>query len=628
MLARSILYILKPFIFILGFFALNRLIFIVYHADKFTSITVGERLSALWHAVHLDISAASYIMILPVIALLVQAWLPFTFLKYFQRLYYGVLIFLLSVISTVDLPLYEEWGTKLHYKALLYMQHPAEVMASASSSPIFWLILILIAQVAVGWILYQRWAHVVLLLGKLRIVQKLLFLAGFFPAMGLIMVGMRGGFQEIPISQSASYHSSKHILNHTSVNSAWSLIHSLIENWENLDNNPYEQFPAETAEKIVDELHRAAGDSVTYILNHPTPNIVLIIIEGWTADIVEALGGEKDVTPYFGELVEQGLLFEQCYASGMRSDKGIVAMLSGFPSQPATSIATQPAKSEQLPCLSKGLKPAGYSSAFYFGGDLNYGNIKSYLLGQQFEELVEGADFPKSISRASLGVPDEFVLQRLALDLDKKTAPFFTAIYTLSSHEPFDIPEKWQGHFDPKELSHPEAARYLDAVRYADHCLGEFFNKARKSPWYQRTLFVLVSDHSHHWPRNRLIYRPERHLIPMLFFGEALRDEFRGQRFGAPANQSDLPATLLAQLNLPHSHYRWSRNLLKEGTPEFGFYTFIEGYGFVRGSSSFSWENRFQQYTHQDFESPEVGEALLRDGGAYMQEVFRDYLEY
>ncbi|MFH1540445.1 MAG: sulfatase-like hydrolase/transferase, partial [Elusimicrobiota bacterium] len=220
----------------------------------------------------------------------------------------------------------------------------------------------------------------------------------------LLFLGIRGGIQQIPIQQSDAYFSKHNVLNLAAVNSGWNLAQSIIENKKVIEKNPFQYYPFDEAKKIVQELHNVKKDTTINILN-PTrnssnglktnlPNIVLIILEGWSGDLVKSLGGYDSITPNLEKLISEGILFENIYAGGSWSDHGISAIFSAFPAPPmGLSIIAQPNKYIHLPCISEELKNTGYNTSFLFGGQLSYGNIKAYLYYNKFDKIIEGKDF-------------------------------------------------------------------------------------------------------------------------------------------------------------------------------------------------------------------------------------------
>ena len=199
-----------------------------------------------------------------------------------------------------------------------------------------------------------------------------------------------------------------------------------------------------------------------------------MILEGWSGDLIKSLEGYDDVTPNFEKLIKDGVFFENIYASGSLSDQGMAAVFSAFPAQPSVSIISQPNKYNQLPCINTELKEKNYTTSFMFGGQLSYGNIRAYMYFNGFDKIVEGKDFDSNIPCGKLGVHDEYLYQRQLKELSNEKQPFFAAMFTLSSHSPFDMPMKekltWGG----------DENGYINSVLYADQKLYEFIENDKK----------------------------------------------------------------------------------------------------------------------------------------------------
>ena len=313
---------------------------------------------------------------------------------------------------------------------------------------------------------------------------------------GFLIVGLRGGVQQIPINQSQSYYSDHNILNIASVNNAFNLYISIFENLKNFDNDPYTFMEPAKASELMTKIYRTKTDTTISILKLKQPNIVLLILESWSADLIQDLGGEPGITPNFRELEKNGILFDQLYASGSRSEQGMASIFSGFPAHPVSSITVQPDKVVSLPSLVKDLHGTGYATAFYFGGQLIYGNIKSYMIFNGFGKIMEGQDFPKNLPQGKLGIHDGYTLNYMVNDIDAMKTPFFASLFTLSTHSPWDQPYERPLKWGDNENN------YINAAYYTDHCLGEFFQNARKKAWFDSTLFIIVADHSHNSYRN------------------------------------------------------------------------------------------------------------------------------
>lgn len=372
------------------------------------------------------------------------------------------------------------------------------------------------------------------------------------------------------------------------------------------------------AAQIMKKIYQTTVDTTIHVLKTDRPNIVLFILESWSADLIEDLGGKPGITPEFKKLQENGILFDQIYASGSRSEQGMASIFSGFPAHPISSITVQPDKIVKLPSVVKDLSKAGYTTAFYFGGQLIYGNIKSYIFFNGFDKVMEGADFPESLPQGKLGIHDQFTLSYLLDDLTNMKQPFFASLFTLSTHSPWDQPFE-------KPLKWGDNEReYINAAYYTDHCLGKFFETARQKPWFNNTLFIIVADHSHNSYRNWHPESKEYHKIPMLFYGNVIKEEFRGTRWKKLGDQYDLPVTLLAQLNIPSPKFQYSKNLFNPYSPDFAYYSTEDGVGWIRPDTYFTYEKTSNFYYW--WNDPKLTDSVKQEGFAYLQTVFSDYM--
>ena len=433
-----------------------------------------------------------------------------------------------------------------------------------------------------------------------------------------MFIGLRGGIKQIPINQSESYYSDHNILNIASVNNAFNLYISIFENLQNFDHDPYMFMDKASAARIMKNIYYTSTDSTRSILKTKRPNVVLLILESWSADLIEDLGGKPGITPEFKKLEKNGILFDSVYASGSRSEQGMASIFGGFPAHPVSSITVQPDKFVKLPSLVKELMQNGYRTAFYFGGQLIYGNIKSYIIFNGFNQIMEGADFPKALPQGKLGIHDEFTLGYLSGDVGKMKQPFFAALFTLSTHSPWDQP-----YGKPLDWGDNEH-QYINAAYYTDRCLGAFFETAKKQPWYDSTLFILVADHSHNSYRNWHPQSREYHKIPMLFYGNVIRPEYRGTMWHRLGNQHDLAATLLGQLQLPSGKFRFSKNLFNPTAPRFAYYSTEDGVGWVRPNGYFTYEKKSDFYYW--WTDPNLPDSIRQEGKAFLQTVFSIYM--
>lgn len=610
----------KYILFWMLVFTLQRILFFTNFYERFSSISLEEKLLLFIKGLRLDLSMSGYFLL--VIVLILIAQLIFTQRVYlFNKIvntYTIVLICIVILFGLIDLGIYHEWGTKLNSRAIEFLiLSPGEAIASSSSSPIGFNALLLITQLLLFIPIYLKFF-------KFKFIKEFNYIPRIFSNLiiaSLSVLMMRGGTQLAPINQSAAYFSKKTLVNHASLNTEWNLMHSVLENHFS-NENPYVFLKEKQAKQIIDSLYKSNPDSSTKILNNERPNIVFIILESFTSDVVEHFGGDKGVSPNLSRMAKEGISFKNIYASGDRTDKGMIAILSAFPSQAVRTIIQQPDKFEKLPSMPKSLEKQGYTNSFFYGGESEFSNFKSYLIAAGIDDIVDKNNFSSEQMNSKWGAHDGFLFERVLKDLDQKKEPFFSVVLTLSSHEPFEIPVP--SKFTKKDLP----SKFRKAAHYTDQCLANFIQQAKKANWYKNTLFVIVADHGHRLPREyKTAYDVLKFRIPMVFYGDVIKDEYKHLVVDKIGSQTDIAHTLLSQLNITDSSYFWSKDLFNKSSKNFAFYSYDNGLGWVDEHNRYTMDNITKELTSRKNYSKKWDDKML-NGKAYMQMVFTQYLNY
>lgn len=563
----------------------------------------------------------AYISAIPLIFYIAFLFIKRTFLPpIVGKLYVIFLLVIFVFVGGFNWNLYREWGAKINYRAVdMAFNSPAEAMASSASQPILLSAFIVLALLVMGMILSNLLIDYKVADRKAPLLQKI---SGSFAAILVLVIIARGGWQLTPVNQSMAYFSNEPILNHAAVNTEWNLLQDIINNKFEV-KNPYQYYNPKESEKIVRKLYPALSAATESILTTPKPNVVLIIVESFSASLIESLGGEKSVAPITTELGKEALLFTDIYAVGVRTDKGVIGILSAFPSQAIRTIMKQNDKQEKLPAIAQEMKNNGYNTSFYYGGESEFFNMKSYILSHGYSRLVDQHSFKKKDMNSKWGTFDHIVFRKNAADLDKTKAPFFSTILTLTNHEPFEIPGA------PRFKGDDVDNKYRSTFFYTDSSIGAYIKEAKTKKWYKNTLFVIIADHGHRLPGTISEYEAKRYHIPLLFFGDVLKPEFKGKRIDKTGSQTDLAATLLGQLNIDHSRYKWSKDLLNSETKGFAFFNWDNGFGFATKEQVISFDNVGKRIIHRkNPENTQNDEELARYGKAHMQRVFQEYLNY
>lgn len=291
--------------------------------------------------------------------------------------------------------------------------------------------------------------------------------------------------------------------------------------------------------------------------------MVIILLESWLARFVGALGGKPDVTPNFDRLAEKGILFENFFATGTRTNRGIPSALCSSPSSPVRSIMKKLSVDRPFTSLAEILKKRGYKSIVIYGGDLEFDNMEGFLHSEGFDTFIGQRDFPSKASLGKWGVPDHIVFKRANQEFSKfGDRPFLGVILTLSNHEPFLLPSQDFEIF-PKSVPH------------SDWALGEFFHEAEKEPYFKNTIFILVADHGKLLKSQSDLPWNRFHVACLIYAPHLLSSS--PKRVSRIASQTDLLPTILGLLGKPFLHQSWGRDLLSLPPEDGGFAMMVDG---------------------------------------------------
>ena len=426
-----------------------------------------------------------------------------------------IILILSSVIVISDLELYLNWGFRMDSTPLLYLTNPKEAMASTELWLEIVLFLLTVGYVFLGIYVYNRLIKKrVLEIEKSNLVSPLFLLL----LTGSMILPVRGSLGIAPMNTGMVYFSENKFANHAAVNVVWNVMNSIV--YMNNNEKTYDFMNDEIAERLTDQLNKKRGEGIK-LLKKENPNIVIIILESFSSKVVTELGGKWKAAPNFDELTQQGILFKHFYANGSRSDKGIVSVISGFPAQPTSSIIKTPNKTESLTSLFKSLESKSYSSYFYYGGNIDFANMRSYFINSGVDKIISIEDFNSKLNNSKLGVHDEYLFDRLYSDIVSHKGPFIKTVFTLSSHDPFDVP------MQPIFKGTDRSTLYLNSIYYTDSCLGKFFADMKKTEVWNNTLFILVADHGSPRPGDSQNHDLAKFEIPMLWLGGVLNDSVK-----------------------------------------------------------------------------------------------------
>ncbi len=610
MLLKQIIHLIKYFLLWLIYFWVAKVIFLLYNLTLSEELNLREIAGIFRFGLVMDVSTACYLLGFPALLFVFRFLISAKAMNRMVYIYTAVVTIIVSFLQTLDLALYPHWGTKINFSVMNFIHDPVSLRATIGFEDIVLALLFTLALTALFLWLYKkllpsgiapegrtRWHH--------PLIQLILGAA--------LIIPIRGGFNTSPLTHSSVSFSSKLYVNQSATNYLWNFFKSYLKR-ESL-TNPCTYFSREESEALFSEFMNRNKATIPTMLIKPhqekAPNVVLIILESFSNKAIASLGGVPGVTPNLDELIGESTVFTNFFASGNRSDRGMAALLAGYPSLLTTSIMRYPEKMRSLTLLPQYFNRHGYHTSFYYGGDINFYNLRSLVLQSEYKEIVSKEDFPAEQGRMSKwGVPDGYLFERAADDLQQMREPFMQTIYTISSHHPFDVPfSKIQGN--------TQEEMFLNSIAYADSCLGVFVQRLRESPLWDKTLLIVTSDHGALEPGSTDITDAATYRIPLVWAGGVV-DSIR--QIETITQQIDLGITLIHQLGWESDDAPFARDFFSSAP--YAFYMHNEGWGYVTHKGVALYSRTTDGFT----ETPPGDRLNLNHSKAYMQVLHEDFV--
>ena len=600
----NIFFIKSVFVVLLSFFAdcllfllIQKPLFMLYNWQKADVAQTRHELGAIYrHGLILDAATAGYLQLLPILVLTVaQVYAGWPFANVLT-IYNVVIAILLALIVAADAILYGFWDSKIEASVLLYLDSPGKFKSVST----FFLIASVGGALLLACMCFccLQWPYIWIpsndllptsLWSRLGAALGMMILC-----IGLFFAVIRGGIGKHgkvhkPNTPAKVFYSSVPYFNHAALNPVFNFLYTLSK-FQRFDRE-FQFMSNEESRAAYNRvfLHNGASDDAnteaTTLLTTSRPNIVLFIMESFSWNFIKSLGGMDGVTPNFENLIREGIFFTNCYCSSVRTDRGIVAIESGYLAQPTTSIIKYSHKISTLPGLPKTLRQHGYDTLLVHGGDLRIFNKYEYYQQCGHSCMVGIEDFPASAATQKWGVPDHVVMEWLSDNVlhrykEHPQQPWMITMQTLSSHIPYDVP--WNILDDAEK----------NAFAYTDRALGQFVERMKDSPVWDNLLIICIADHSiqrHDMPP---FLKKHAH-IPWLMLGGAVKQPMVIDKI---VNQTDLPATVLAMLGLPHGDFIFSHDVFSEAyTYPCSFNTYNNGFLFRDMHGCTLFDNNSQQ---------------------------------
>lgn len=630
---KQIIWFVKTYATFVVLFVLQKPLFLFLEKGSATQPVDNiftELPAVIWHGLPLDLSMAGYLSVIPGFLSIAVVWLKRDLVKPIMNIYFIIASLFITCSFLLNASLYPYWKYPLDSTPLFYFfTSPADAIASVSIWQVILSIVILIVLTTGVWFTLRMRGE------KRRCYSRYSYGYGGFGSgkrnrfddfdrhrgrtsiillllTGLLFLPIRGGITVSTMNTGQAYYSQNAYLNHSAVNPLFSLLES-ITHQEDFASQ-YRFMKDKEADKIFATMTSTSDENTYPLLNEATfkkgtPDILIVIMESFASDIMPSMGSYKDVAVCLDSIAQQSILFTRFYANSFRTDRGMVSILSGYPAQPTTSIMRYPRKTSQLPSIARNLaKYKNYKTTYYYGGDADFCNMRSYLVSQGYQHIISDANFPIEDKLSKWGVPDHIVAARMMEDIkaqQNEKRPMLRIFQTSSSHEPFEVPY------------HRLKDKRLNAFAYTDSVMGAIVREYRKLPRWKNTLIVFVPDHVGGYKENLNDHDRSRYQIPLILAGGAIS---RPMKVGIIGSQHDIAATLLGQLGVEHREFTFSKNMMSDATPKFAFFAVNDAFGIVSEENSLIYDNRAKRTV---YDKGEKGFNLKR-GQAYLQKLYDD----
>lgn len=570
----SLLYLLGIHLIALLFFFLFRLVLFLSIDYQFPPDIQNDFLmqaTAFVKGLWFDNVIACYILLLPLVIL----WIAALCNRYPKRVFgfisvYFILLYSLSfIISAANIPYFSYFFKTINSSIYNWFGYGATTVGMVLGETSFY------------FPIFLGLASILLLTGSVlrlssrfhRLIQskstpvgpadRLCLFAVGAVCTGLCLFGIRGRTGYNPIRVSQAYYCTDPFLNQLGINPVFSLLTGTLDDHRK-ENRYLRLMPEQEAiTRLQHLLHRKGIEGISPIAREvkspavPTrKNVVLIFMESMSARLMAHFGSAKKLTPFLDSLYRESLCFDRFYSAGIHTNHGVYATLYSFPA----ILKRNAMKGSAVPVYSglpTVLKDNGYRNLFFMTHESQYDNMNAFLRTNGFDEIYAQENYPEDKIVNSFGVQDDF-LYRYALPVlnqkAKEGQPFFTVLLSISNHPSYVIPPYFK----------PHSTRLEDQiVEYADWSIRQFMQEARKQPWFDNTLFVLLGDHG------KLVGSPDCEIpqsynhVPLLIYGKGIEPGIRQE----PGGQTDVAPTLLGLLNISYTQNDFGINLLTEQRP-------------------------------------------------------------
>jgi phosphoglycerol transferase MdoB-like AlkP superfamily enzyme len=543
--------LLKYYLYMISIFFIGRVSLFILYFDNFKDSGANYWLTFLY-GLRMDTITASVLLIVPVILLSFSPNIFKNLVNTLLKYYFLIILSLIIYIENATFPFVAQYDMRPNYLFVEYLIYPKEVFAMIFAD---YKLELFVALVMISIFIYLYLKHYKNSFARVFETSYIKRIALFIPLALLVFIGIRSSFGHRSANTSDAMYSSNRMLNEITKNSLHSIAYAIYTNNKHGSKNIMKQYGKmdikEALFRVQKRLNIQNADAQfptarlekSHFKTQNPKNLVIFVQESLGYQFVEVVGGEKDITPNLNRLSKEGILLSDLYSNGTRSIRGLAGTTAGNFSVPGKGVLKRNKSQSDFFTIASALKPFGYHTSFIYGGESRFDNMRSWYVGNGFDEIIDQPKFENPTFVSPWGACDEDLVIKANEEFKKlhaKKQKFASVMFSTSNHSPFEYPE---GKIEP--LNGETIKSVKNAVKYADYAIGKFIELAKQEAYYKDTIFVVVSDHNTRVYGNDLIPVDMFH-VPALILGEGVQ----AMNYDKIATQPDVLATALDLIGL------------------------------------------------------------------------------
>ncbi|WP_345975135.1 LTA synthase family protein [Sulfurimonas sp. HSL3-7] len=570
------------FLFIAIFF-IGRSLLLMQYYDRIVDAGVNHWYGFLL-GLQMDTIVVSIILVIPVLLLFTMPKVFEKPVRIFIRLYLLFFLLLAVYIENATFPFVAEFDVRPNDIFLNYLAYPKEVLGNIWVSYKPELFVAFVMMTAIGVYYWRRTRSSFEAAFEAAWWVRILFLV---PLLAVLFIGIRSSFGHRAANISLASYTSSRLVNEVAKNSLFAIGYAYYSQKSHGSKMAgYGKMDMDEAyARVSKQLHIPVGDrklpffreQPSHFKNSKPKNLVIFVQESLGAQFVGELSEEKGITPNIDRLSRESIFFDEVYSNGTRSVRGIAGSTAGILAVPGKGVLKRNKSQNDFFTVASLLKPYGYHSSFIYGGESNFDNMRSWFLGNGFDEIIDQPEFKDPAFLGVWGVCDEDLVKRASREFVRHHAnnePFVSVLFSTTNHTPFEFPD---GRIDLIEGEPANGVK--NAIKFADYSIGELIRDAKKEGYYEDTVFMIISDHNVRTYGDDLVPVNMYHILGMILGGGV-----EPQRVTTLATQPDVLATALDAVGLDLTYPILGKSIFEDSDKDMVLMQFFDMYALRNGN--------------------------------------------